>query len=342
MWKKRYARRLSADIWRTIVDNTSIGIVVFDRDDELVYANDQAAELLSYRPQDVLGLDKEDFVSLCANDRLEGSQFNQALLKGDLTGRSFDVVTAERRLKLTLHKLLDGEKPVTVIEMRENNHWRAELIAEAATFELNGPLSFAANYTEALTDRLERGIKHPFELADLTRIIRQGLHRAISLWESFSRLHQTNPTRLAAIEYKAVSLKDTFLHALRELEIRTGEKVTNVTLEIPADLRAIRASSAQLQAALVALIEGCLSRTPPKETITIAASDEKTHIKTVVKLLAEEERVQGAIFDDFPLAITEQLIRQFGGRIWVDSKDKQVKLIFTLPAWESKPNSPSK
>ncbi len=333
------ASRLPDDqFWRQLVDHLDQGVIVFDDREAVVYANNEAARLIGYPPQDVLGLDKDDFLSLCQADRLDIASLSRALRGRQAASsaqRSYQVVTAEGRLEVTPLALAGPHGPVTVLLLRESIHWRSEIIAQTVIGEMNSPLSFASSYCDTLLHQLTQGWVSTFELRDLARIIRDSVKRALWLWEMLAGLYSTDPEESARWVCRPIDLAAALRAALRELSDQAVQGVVGLRLAMPDDLPPVSASASHLHTALCALLSGAAARLTSQERLIVKARARQSYVQ--VDLIPEA--VSGAFhpyqFDMLPLAVVEQVIARHGGRLWFSETPGQPSgCSFSLPVWK--------
>jgi len=327
------SQTLHTALWPVLIERLDEGVIVFDARGVAIYANREAARLLDYTPQEVLGLDREDIVALCQQGRLDAERFAQAFVKGSLPftpEQHYSVVTATRRLTLTPF-VLDNEERFTVLLLRERETWQDELIAQTALDEMNGPLTFALNYCQTLLNRLKEGWEHTFELQDLARIVRDSVSHALHLWEMFSRLRSSAS---APLNVRPVVLPIAFQIALSELKGKAVQGLQGLHLDLPDDLPPVRASEQHLHAVLCAVLEAAAARLSYQGRTTISARRRQGYVQIDITPLAAGNALYGYHCDMLPLAIAEQGIIQHGGRIWLSvAPDRPPVCSFSLPIW---------
>lgn len=328
-------------LFQVIVEKLDEGVIIFDKQGIVTYANDEAARLLDYPPHDLLDLDKEDFISLCHKDRLDGNRFARAFRSSTPdSGQPYEVITSSRRLALRMLTLEADSECVMILLLREIAHWRSDLIAQTVMAEMRKPLSFAANSCQTLNARLEGDIAHPFELQDLARIIHESVDRTLALWETLARLYGTDPQNTPELQVAPVTLSGAVQAALHELEQLVAHKLLEVVISLPEDLPPVRASPSHLHAALCALVEGAAGRLGPRDRLLISARDMQRYMQIDLTLEAMGSTMHDYLFDELPFAIAEQVIVQHGGRVWIEMQRGQpVTISCSLPIWSAEDSS---
>lgn len=335
---RRTSRALGTELWREIVERLNEGVIVFSDRGVVIYANDEAANLLAYTPRDVLELDRQDFVSLLQLDRLDSAHFASDFLGehlADSPKREYEVATVARRLKIVPYVLDLENGRVTALLLEEVTDWRAHLITEAVMSpEMQGPLAFASSSCQTLVARLESGKAHPFELVDLARIVTNGVGRALALWEDLTQLYGTMPTAKGGWEIQAVSLPEAIQDALDNLAQHTVYGPPDIHLDLPSDLPPVAAARPHLHAALCSLFEGASERLPQRAGFSLSARHRRRYVQVDLTPQTPGGTLHGYLFDVMPLAITEQVILRHGGRLWIRSREGDRSVVsFSLPVW---------
>ncbi len=330
---RRSSRTLGTDLWRELIEHLNEGLIVFNSRGLVIYANDEAAQLLGYEPRDVLGLDKEDFVMLCLKDRLDAASFTKAFLSPeyDQPKQSYDVVTFNKRLTLTPFVMELEFGQVTVLLLREIENWRETLIARAILTEMQSPLNFASQYCDALNIRLASGDVDLYEIKDLTRIVQKGVGHAASLWEKVAWLYGTDVSHMPEQAMGPVDLAEIVTEVIEDWR---KEISAPLTVELPPDLPPIRASREHIHTALSIMAEGIITQLGRLEKFKIAALNKRRYVQLKWTPVPVNSRARAYLFDVFPLAIAEQIVIQHSGRIWLEEHDQGINSIcLSFPVW---------
>lgn len=329
---------IHSDLWQMLIEQLDSGVIVLGAENTVDYANAEAARLFGYPKDAVIGLDLEDFASLCYHERLDGYAFAKALgNKKDPPGEVFIVHTADRRLRIKLERITVEEEQYTVIMVREVDYWRAELVAETIlSDDMHSPLQFAANYAETLVNRVSELAGYSFEIRDLARIVRESVERALRLWKQAGRFYDTAPATAAGWSMYPIDIRDAFNGAAMEAYQTSFSEIPDIELNIPEELPAIRASSPHLHGALTALLEEGISKLEPEDSIVVTAQERLGSAHVTIALHAPNTAISSVAFDSLPCAIAEQTIIRHGGRVWVVNRQGSFSAFsFTLPLWDA-------
>lgn len=336
----RSSRTLGTQLWREVVEKLDEGVIIFNQRGVVIYGNDEAARLLSYQPRDVLELDKEDFLSLCDLDRLDGAHFAQALgaeKPGEGGLRSYELVTTARRLTATPMPLPLEGGDVTVLFLRESTHWRSDLIARAVAIEMQSPLTFTSTYSDMLMERLHSGGATPYEINDITRIMHESLRRAMAIWQMLSYLYTTDPNQPDSLFLSAaVNLSEALRTAMRDVTARPERPLPAIRVELPGDLPAVRAPADYIQPALYALLDTLAHRLPANSALIVSARNRERYVQVDFSSEAGGKVLRTRLFDSFPLVVVEQIVQRSGGRLWIEKTGRNpTTLSLALPVWSA-------
>jgi two-component system, OmpR family, sensor histidine kinase KdpD len=209
-----------------------------------------------------------------------------------------------------------------------------DLRTPLATIEaaLDGLQSPTITLDEAQQDELLESVRH--ELQRLKRYVENLL--------DLSRLQAGAATPAPAI-WTADALAE---HALEEL--RDGDRVS---VELPSDLPPIRTDAAQLQRALVNVLENALKFSPPDTTVILRAERRGDEVilrvddqgpgvppDETVRIFEPFHHSRGSGGSGLGLAIAQGFVAANGGRIWVEPRASGgASFLVALPAADLAP-----
>lgn len=324
-------------LWRLLAEGIESGLIVFDHESDVVFANRAAGDLLEYDAGELLVLDLEDVIALFQAKRLEVERLT-TVLRQDLLGpratNAYRVATQVHRLVVTPFgvDLMEGRYRVILIERDAN--WREELIATSVIQDMRSPITYALTYSEALLRRLmNKG--QTDELIEFTRLIRSGAETVLDEWQDFFVLYNTEARRRERLaDSPRVALQEVLFEALSVIRQNNGSSLPSIGVMLPPDLPNIRAEPQYLHVALVMLLLEITERMSSGDSATISALRRADGV--VVEIAMNSSKFQGVIrpdvFDVMPMAIIEQLIIMQGGRLWVETREDGTTLCsFLLP-----------
>jgi len=324
-------------LWREIVENANQGVLVLNESNLVIYGNDEAAQLLGYRPRDLLGLDLNDILSLFYADRLDFKRLATALSgNSEETAAQFEVATTDRRLYIRpIQRELDDSN-VTILYINPVDKWQSELVAEAVLSEtMRGNLEMSFSALETLLMRLtfekeQDATIQPFEIESLVTIMRDGIENTLSLWQQMEKFYYTSQAD-AEIESGSSDIFNVLASVMDAREIRSYHPVIEV--QIPPGLPSVTATKAMLSMALANLLDGVTERLSSQDVLVVTAHADRRHvyIKAAAQIFNGQSRLpDGYAIDMLPLAMTEQIVVQCGGRLWSESDPDSLLLMLPI------------
>ncbi len=326
----------TTSLWRKIVEHADQGVVIFNNQGVVIYANNTAADLLGYRSRDLLELEREDLLSLCYSNRLDFQQFAKAL--NGLTpanGTTYEVVVVDRRLLMRPVNLLLDDSPVTILYISAVRHWQSDLVAQAVLSEaMRGSLAMTSSAAEMLQKRIRDAMEmeqlaYPYEFESLTNIIRKGVEQALARWEQTNTFYEASQADYQNYT-KPVDL-DLLFAAILSYDYPSFQGRPTIQLRFEENLPPVQAVQGALLEGFRKLIEVVASRLASEHQIVLQAVIKRNNIW--IKLWVEAEH-DGAYLpdsyslDSLPLAFTEQIVVNHGGRMW---SEEQAILHILLP-----------
>lgn len=259
------------------------------------------------------------------------------------------VAPANRTLLVNAAALRDHGGIVVVFHditrLKQLENLRKEFVANVS-HELRTPLSVIRGYIETLLEAPppDPGAARRFQLT-IQKHVRQ-LEALIEDLLNISALE----SQQARLEHGTVRLGDVAAAAIEELEQQARDKTMAVTVELPADLPAVRADRRRLHQVLVNLLANAIKYTQAGGHVAVSARADGGQVECCVAddgpgITSED---LGRIFERFyrvdkarsremggtglGLAIVKHIVQAHGGRVWAESTVGQgSRFYFTLP-----------
>jgi two-component system sensor histidine kinase KdpD len=209
-------------------------------------------------------------------------------------------------------------------------------VIRSVSHDLRTPLATMA----AALDGLERGdALSAADRVELLETLRLELRRLSQLVENLLDLSRLQ----AGAATPSPELWPPDELAARALaELPDGDRIA---AEIPADLPAVRADGAQIQRALVNLLDNALKFSPPQQPVTLraAAAGDEVVFRVADRGSGIDPHASSEVFEPFHrgpasrgtglgLAIARGFADANGGRIWIDEVENGTTFALALPA----------
>ena len=231
-----------------------------------------------------------------------------------------------------------------VTRLRELDRLKSEFVA-TASHELKTPLTSIGMsmglLEERLTSILDEGNRELLEAAN------EEVGRLRTLVEDLLDLSKIEGGRMEMQQYPT-ALKDLTDHTHRNFRPQADEQGVKLQSDVPEDLPDVQADPEKIVQVLTNLVANALRFTEEGDFIRISArpEGEEIHVAVVDSGPGIPREEQKRIFGKFTqiengdavggtglgLAICREIVRQHGGRIWVDSTPGEgATFAFTLP-----------
>ncbi|MCH2175528.1 MAG: ATP-binding protein [Lentisphaeria bacterium] len=337
-------------ILETVFQSIREGIVIIDRDLEIIYTNQAATQLLGF-PQQVVGTRINRYIRALDWERL----MNQDPLEWERISRQ-ELEVFYPRYRNLLFYLLPYQDDVLsedsileddfldmailifhdVTEMRQSAEKEIEserlnaitLLAAGVAHEIGNPLN-SLNIHLQLLNRYFKSLPINDETDDAREMVHIALEEVSRLDQIINRfLKAIRPTPL---EMERLILKDILTDTLRILQ----KEIENNEIEVECDwgvaIPTIHGDAGQLKQAFYNLINNAMQATPVKGKVKIAivANSENVLVSIMDNGKGISKEQIGNIFDPYytdreggtglGLVIVQRIIRQHGGELGVES-----------------------
>ncbi|MBU7016519.1 MAG: hypothetical protein HXS44_03345 [Theionarchaea archaeon] len=240
-----------------------------------------------------------------------------------------------------LHRQLEE----SLEQVREANLMKSQFI-EIASHELRTPLTPMRLYLEMI------------EKGEYGEISEKLMKRVLLLQESTRRLQNIIDQTLTSsliikgeliLTMSAVHMKDVIEDVLSQVQPLLQEK--NQTVKVENDLPSIKGDKEALKKVIHVIVDNAIRYSGKNSTITIRMYDELHHVKVAIsdEGIGIPLEYKEKIFDEFVIVPSEEkyaridgraglglfiaqgIVKEHGGRIWVESNGKGSTFYFTVP-----------
>jgi PAS domain S-box-containing protein len=330
-------------VYEAAVVNLGEGIVLFDRDDRIVFANPYAETLFDVPTGHMLAWTMEEyraFLGALASDPQELLQQGEAAYLAASTGvaGTYSVRLMQdppRDLQVLIFPITGTEGPLghgrlirDVTQERELDRLKDELVS-AVSHELRTPLASIVGFAELL---LSREYPETQRRRYLSVMHQEGV-RLTTLINDFLDLQrmESGQQRFTPTTVDVRSLCE------RAIEVAGDDPLRPVTLSLAEDLPPVLVDSAAIQQVLLNLISNARKYSPNGGTITLSARQIDTMVELAVQdrglglppevipqLFARFYRVDNTDRSEIRgtglgLAICRKIVEAHHGRIWAES-----------------------
>jgi len=353
--------------YQLLVESMTDGIVVFNRQGQIEFANRRFSSLLGIDPQRVVGQAASPYLN-----ELDRKQFEHLLAARDefsgpidmklhsTTGREVDVMISPRRLidrhgnfeglllvvtDVTSRKTIEQRSQQLQIQLAHADRLKSMgAMAAALAHEINQPLGAISNYAEGILARLTGAKEDPQDMVAPLRQILRAAHRGGEIVRRTRNFARRRP-------YQAdVASMNELVVEVAEL-CRPEARRRGVTIELSLDdeLPTLTVDGIQIQQVLTNLIGNAF--------VALEQSENKPQWIRLSTCQSSGDSVEVTVADSGPglpldqaeslfepfftteqngtglgLAIAHGIIEAHGGHIWTDLKvDSGAVFKFTLP-----------
>lgn len=313
------------------------GVIVVDRDHQVVYANKAASQLLSdsLRPDEMKGRQLLEIVRHKSIDQ----SLRQVLSEKQRVRSEFELPRSQMTVSLVATRLIQDQEPAAVLvfhdvtELRRLENVRREFVSNVS-HELKTPLASIQAYVESLLDGAmnDPQTNHRF----LTRIEEQS-ERLNELIQDILHLARIESGK-EAFDFRDVSVSRMVATCVNDRQAMADSKSITVEVDQPVSDLKVRADTGGLRVIIDNLISNAIKYTPANGCVSIRWSidDEdiridiadsgpgiaRAHLPRIFERFyrTDEARSRDIGGTGLGLAIVKHLTQVFGGRINVESE----------------------
>lgn len=353
--------------YQLLVESMTDGIVVFNRQGQIEFANRRFSNLLGVDPQRVVGqaaspylsdLDRKQFEHLLAARDESAGPIDMKLHSA--TGREVDVMVSPRRLidrhghfeglllvvtDVTTRKAIEQRSQQLQIQLAHADRLKSMgAMAAALAHEINQPLGAISNYAEGILARLTGTTQDPQDLVVPLRGILRAAHRGGEIVRRTRNFARRRP-------YQAdlASMNELVIEVAELCRPEARRRGVTIELSLADELPMLTVDGIQIQQVLTNLIgnafvalEQSQNRPPWIRLSTCRSSDDSVEVTVADSGPGLPGDQAQSLFEPFVtteqngtglgLAIAHGIIEAHGGHIWTDlSADSGAVFKFTLP-----------
>lgn len=274
-----------------VLDRSSLGLVVIDRDGVVTYANPVVEELFRLRGSPVGRRPIEVIPAVEVHEVVEAAEV------GTVTERDF--ATGWGDLCVWSERLADDIVVVRIEDRsmaREAERARADFVANVS-HELRTPITALMGYAETL---LATADELPDGVASMLRTVERNARRLRDLFEDLLRLHRIE-TRLKELPLERLPLHPVLVSAVIDAADEAGARDQVFSLDAPGDLEGWCNPDA-LAAIVSNLARNAVAYTPDGGEVTVRArrdDDDQVCIDVVDDGIGIDPAHQARIFERF-------------------------------------------
>jgi NtrC-family two-component system sensor histidine kinase KinB len=308
--------------------DASIGV---DKNNLVLFANDQALQLLGLSARDIVGMNVSDV------------EKNNDLFRFLLQERSvapFKIVVNNKENYFTREVIevsQDGSASSKVIVLRNITPFKELDVAKTnfiatISHELKTPLSSSDFSLKLLED--ERVGKLSSEQKELIQHLKEDNRRMLKILSELLNLSQIESGKIK-LSIQSINPRDIVKSSIEAVETRTKEKNIEIIQDVDLNLAPINADGDKLIWVLNNLLTNAIKHSPENDKITISVKPVNNCISFAVSDHGNgiEEKYLEEIFERYfqvpgrpdirgtgiGLAISKDFIEAMGGKIWVRS-----------------------
>ena len=261
---------------------------------------------------------------------------------------------ARVRSALTLKREMDSRK-LAYIEIEEKNRelQRESLaktqILSTASHELKTPLTSIVGYIDRILLQQDRIGPLNERQQRYLETVQRNSHRLKALIDDLLDVSRIESGSLE-LTLEELDVQQEIEDVVRSMQVQIGEKRIRVVLNVPHDLREVKADRLRFSQVISNLLSNACMYSPEEATTTISAKEEGglIHIDVSDTGMGISKDDQSKLFTKFfradnsstrevsgtglGLFVTRHLVVAHGGEIWVESEEgKGTTFSFTLP-----------
>lgn len=335
----------------TIVENISDGIIVCNKENEIILMNDAARQLLnienSTSQRDYTKVITDERVKKILNNPKSENYISQPYLLFKRQDTELYI-----RPRISEIPLASGEILGTVLilqdvtQFKQLDKMKSEFMA-TVSHEFRTPLTSINMSIDILNEGIVGNLNT--EQQELIHAAKLDAERLTKLVRELLELSRLESGKLQ-LKQELISINDVVIDSIKPIQLPFKEKSVELKLNLQNDLPKIIGDAQQFNWVISNLINNALRYTPSGGWVEVKSSRDENNI--IVQIIDTGRGISaeniGKIFDKFVqvkesmestpgsvglgLAIAKEIVEIYGGKIWVESEiNKGSTFTFTIP-----------
>jgi two-component system phosphate regulon sensor histidine kinase PhoR len=325
------------------------GLILIDRDEEVILANAAASDLLEFPPDRLTGGPLR-LIELVHDHELH--DLAQRTIASGRQGELTKFAASGRHLRITGAPMKGGGAAALLLVQDVTEIRRAELIRREFVANVSHELKTPIASIKALTETLEGGAIEDLPVAmdflQRMHVEVDGLAQLVQELLDLSRLESGR----ARMRFERTPVPELLQAATGRLLAQADRAGLTLSVDAPAELPQVRADASRIEGALINLVHNAIKFTPPGGSIRVRATLESPARPAEVRIEVIDTGVGiptdalDRLFERFykadksratsgtglGLAIVKHVVQAHGGRVGVESKLGEGSTFwFTLP-----------
>lgn len=332
-----------------IVSNLLDGVIAFDANSHIIFANSMAKDIFNIPKTDYKGQHITEAIGNCKLEEI----INKVLTVGLSCFEEIELIPKEQILRVHINSIKNADNNIVgavmivrdITKIKKLEKMRTDFVANVS-HELKTPLTSIKGFIETLLDGAYKDSKLAKRFLKIIDVETSRLNRLILDLLDLSQL-ETNQIKL---NITAVDIKKMLDEIEMTFDNRFEKKGIKFLKLLPEDLSKVKVDIDWLRQVFINLLDNATKYTPSGGKIWVIAEDKDSKVKISVcdngMGIPQDDLLR--IFERFyrvdkararklggtglGLSIVKHILKAMGGEIWVESEpNKGSKFIFTLP-----------
>ena len=335
---------------QAVLNNLPIPVIVLDREQNIVYANNATCDSLQMPLNEVINKNMYSLVDLSfPSDETFDSWLNECRkdkLTATMTWQRVRLEAAEKKIRrqfdmVAYYNKNNPSNVETIVGLfdqtsKYNQDDDAMGFIALAVHELRTPLTMLRGYIEVLEEELD-GKLDP-ELTDFMHKMQASAQQLASFVGNILNVARVEENQLF-LQLKEEKWEDILRSTLREMSLRAQVHGKQIVLQVQHNLPTVAVDSITISEVIINLVDNAIKYSDKSNKIIVKTyMGQDGHIETIVQDfgIGVPSNVIGNLFEKFyrnhrsrvhvggtglGLYLSKSIINAHGGQIWVQSKE---------------------